>query len=260
MKQSKNSVFSLMVTLFGVPLFLGAEPVAQVISEQPDGATYMRGATYQVSTGMSLMEGDRLETGSSTVILSFADGSLLTAYPGTSLELAEGSNGEVSLQLSRGEILGDASGATSFTVNTKAGTATAADGVFGLVQNETGGDNWSLQVRNLNASVDFVPDTGLNTDDVTVSLLEPGKAVSIPSGEEVVVRGVYNESANVFTLAEDGGTLMAIDSGTVAELREASEQMSSAALPQMTGDPQGEDSPFIIEIPFEDVETASDKG
>lgn len=258
MKRFTKPVFSLFVSLFGAPLFLGAAPVAEVISEQPDGATYMRGATYEVSTGMSLMEGDRLETGNATVILSFADGSLLTAYPGTVLEVDGSSNGAVSLTLSRGEILGDASGMTRFTVMTKAGTTTASGGVFGILQNETGGDNWSLQVRNLNANVDFVPDMGLDGSGVTASLLEPGKTVSIPSGEEVVVRGVYNDSANVFTLTEDGGTLVAIDAGTVAELREASEQMSSAALPEMTDAPQ--QSPVMIEIPFDDVETASDKG
>ncbi|HKJ90718.1 MAG TPA: FecR domain-containing protein [Oceanipulchritudo sp.] len=257
MKRFNKPVFSLSLILFGAPLFLGAAPAAQVISEQPDGATYVRGAAYEVSSGMSLMEGDRLETGNATVILSFADGSLLTAYPGTALEVAGSGNGSVSLTLSRGEILGDASGMTRFTVMTKAGTTTASGGVFGILQSETGGDNWSLQVRNLNATVDFMADMSLNTGDVTASLLEPGKTVSISSGEEVVVRGVYNESANVFTLAEDGGALVAIDAGTVAELREASEQMSSAVLPEMTGGPE---SPVMIEIPFEDVETASDKG
>ena len=257
MKQFKNSLFFLIVSLFVTPLFLGAAPVAQVISEEPDGATYFRGATYEVATGMSLMEGDRLETGDATVILSFADGSLLTAYPGTVLEIAGSANGVVSLDLSRGEILGDASGMRSFAVMTKAGTTTASGGVFGVLQNETGGDNWSLQVRNLNANVDFVPDIGLDAGDVTATLLEPGKTVSIPSGEEVVLRGVYDDTANVFTLAGDGGALVALDAGTVAELREASEFMSSVVLPEMTG---GAESPVIIEVPFEDVETASDKG
>jgi hypothetical protein len=260
MNKLKSSVLAL---LFAAPLYLGAAPIAEVVSESPDGATYLRGGSFEVSAGMSLMAGDRIVAGDSTVVISFGNGSLLTLYPGSSIELTGATAGTIDLELLQGEILADASAVSTFTVATKAGSLSASGGVFGVLQSPGAGDDWTLQVRNLDAEVAFQGDVSLDSGDLTVSLIEPGKTVPVPAGEEVIVRGVYSESEEVFTLTDDGGSLAVIDSGTVAQLREASEQMSSAEVPgtgTTAAGPAPTEGTVIIEIPFQDVETASDKG
>lgn len=263
MKALTKSVLTFLIPVM-VPVFLQGAAVAQVVSEDPDGATYDRGASYGVTVGMELMEGDTISTKGSTLILSLCEGSLITIYPNSEVQLVSGSMGAVSLKLMKGEILGDASAMCEFTVETKVGTATMSDGVYGVVHTASGNQGWGLQVRNLDGSVKFVGGSNLDTSNVSVSLVEPGKEIEIPAGEEMVLQGVYNPSSDVFALLEGGAVIAVLDGQTIGELRSDSERMANAA---RRGPPDQDDSatdstpaPLIIDIPVEDIETASDKG
>jgi hypothetical protein len=249
MKAFTKSFLTILLPVILAPMMQGAT-VAQVVSEQPDGAVFQRGGLYNVSAGINLMEGDVLETKQSTVILSFADGSLMTAYPNTILYL----NGADDVRLGRGELLGDVTYGSRLTVRTMAGNVVARSGVYGVLLSGMG----SVQVRNLDGMVSFTGALSLDTAGLTVSLVEPGKTVNIPAGEEIIVRGTYNDATEVFSLVPDGVVMAMLDADEVAQLREATQEMSSAVLPDTEEVPS--EAPVIIEIPYEDIETASDKG
>lgn len=265
MKALNSRFFKLMtVLLAGSACNLQAAEVARIVFEDPDGAMIRNGPNVVV--GGELGVGDILETNAATVILTVCDGSLLTVYPNTVLQLVAIDGGEVGLSLVRGEILGDSAAGCSFNVENKVGTAMVSDGVFGVLLNEMGGQGWTLQVRNLDGAVTFVGDPKLDTSNLTVSLIEPSEALEIAPGEEIIVRGIYNESADVFSITQGGVLLAEIEEDIVGEMREDSEEMSSIPLDEDDdaddaddGDVGGDDD-VIIEIPYEDIETASDKG
>lgn len=238
------------------PMALQGANVVEVVFEQPDGALYQRGGLYNVNVGLQFMDGDVLQTNDSTVILSVCEGSLLTAYPGTEVEITSTGDGTLSLRLIKGEVLGDVSDDCRLNVATKVGTASITGGVFGVVQNLAGDQGWTMQVRNLDGTVDFIGDPKLDTSAMTVSLIEPNETISIPAGEEIIVRGVYYEATDVFALTQGGAAIASMDPADVDQLREAVQEMSSATLPE----PPPPADPLIIEIPYEDIETASDKG
>jgi hypothetical protein len=248
----KAPIKLILVSLLA-PFAMQAANVAEVVYEEPDGALYVRGGIYTVKVGLQLLEGDILQTNDSTVILSLCEGSLLTAYPNTEVQLALLGDGTVAVKLMSGEVLGDITDDCRLDVRTKVGTATITGGVFAVVQNLAGGQGWTMQVRNLDGQVTFVGDSKLNTNNMTVSLIEPNETIEIPAGEEIIVRGIYSETTDVFTLTQDGAAMAAMEPDQVDQLREAVQQMSSAILPAA-------ELPFIIEIPYEDIETASDKG
>lgn len=257
MKAFTKSVLTFLLPVM-VPVFLNGAGMAQVVSEDPDGATYDRGATYGVSVGMDLMEGDTIKTGGSTLVLSLCEGSLVTIYPGSEVQLVSSGAGMVSLNLMKGEILGDASSACEFSVSTKVGTAKMSGGVYGIVHTSSGQEGWALQVRNLDGKAKFVGGSNLDTSNMTVSMVEPDKEVEIPAGEEMALQGVYNESSDVFALLEGGAVVAILDMQEAANLRsEAGRMAAKARGPQEETDTP---APQVIEIPYEDVETASDKG
>lgn len=251
----KSPVITILLSLLA-PFTLQAANAAEVVYEDPDGALYERGGLYTVKVGIELLEGDVLQTNDSTVILSLCEGSLLTAYPGTEVKLAQLGDGTVSFKLIRGEVLGDVSDDCRLDVGTKVGTASITSGVFGVVQNLAGDQGWTMQVRNLDGTVDFIGDPKLDTSNMTVSLIEPNETISIPAGEEIIVRGVYFEATDVFSLVQGGAALASMDPEDIDSLREAAQNMSSATIPP----PPATTPPVIIEIPYEDIETASDKG
>jgi hypothetical protein len=261
MKSPSKSVVTFLFSILIAPVFLNGAAAAKVVYENPDGATINRDGGTSVSSGMDLMQGDVLDTGNATVILSLCEGSLVTVYPNSVVAISSLSDGSVSLRLSKGEILGDASANCQISVATTVGTASVTNGVFGVLMNSMADSGWTLQVRNLDGSVKFIGDPNLDTSNTTVSLIEPNKEVEIPSGEEVIVRGLYNESAEAFVVSQDGAVLAMLEDSVTGEMRTAAQQMAAAA--GETGTPgaaTGEDAPVIIEIPYEDVETASDKG
>ncbi|NDV62001.1 hypothetical protein G0Q06_06020 [Puniceicoccales bacterium CK1056] len=251
----KTFIKPILFTLLA-PFALQAANVAEVVYEEPDGALYTRGGIYNIEVGQELIEGDILQTNDSTVILSLCEGSLLTAYPGTEVQLALLGDGTVAVKLVRGEVLGDISDDCRLDVKTKVGTASITDGVFGVVQNLAGDQGWTMQVRNLDGEVDFIGDPKLDTSNMTVSLIEPNETINIPAGEEIIVRGIYYESTDIFALTQGGAALASMTSEDIQGLREAVSEMSSAVLPE----PPTPTPPLIIEIPYEDIETASDKG
>jgi hypothetical protein len=258
MNSLSKSVVTFLFPILIAPVVLAG---ATVVYENPDGATLNRDGGVNVSIGMELMQGDVLDSGDATVILSLCEGSLVTVYPNSVVAISSMSDGSVALSLTKGEILGDASVDCQISVATAVGTASVTDGVFGVLMNSMANGAWTLQVRNLDGSVKFVGDPNLDTSNTTVSLIEPNKQIEIPSGEEVIVRGLYNESAEAFVLAEEGAAIALLGDEVSGEMRTAAQQMAAAA--GQGGAPEadaGETAPVIIEIPLEDVETASDKG
>jgi hypothetical protein len=254
----KSSFIALLA-----PLALQAANVAEVVYEEPDGAVYKRGGLYSIEVGLELIAGDLLQTNDSTVILSLCEGSLLTAYPGTEVLFAQMSDGTVAVKLMRGEVLGDISDDCRMDVQTKAGVASVDNGVFGVLQNLAGNQGYTVQVRNLDGKVGFIGDPKLDTTNVAVSLIEPNERIEIAPGEEIIIRGVYYEGTEVFALTQEGASMAAMDADMIDEMREAVQQMSSVVLPEAPG--EGDEPPppppsIIIEIPYEDIETASDKG
>lgn len=260
MKSLSKSVVTFIFPILIAPVLLSGA-VATVVYENPDGATLNRDGGINISSGMELTQGDVLDSGDATVILSLCEGSLVTVYPNSVVTISSMTDGSVSLSLSKGEILGDASADCQISVATAVGTASVTDGVFGVLMNSMAESGWTLQVRNLDGSVKFVGDPNLDTSNTTVSLIEPNKEIEIPSGEEVIVRGLYNETAEAFVLSEEGAAIALLGDDVSGQMRTAAQQMAAAA--GQTGTPEagtGEAAPVIIEIPYEDVETASDKG
>lgn len=262
--KSIKAAFACVSLAVLFPFVLKGASVAQVVSKDPEGAMYTRVQTMPVNVGMDLMEGDILETFNSTLILSLCEGSLLTVYPNSVLHLSRLGYGSASLRLIRGEVLGDSSSGCTFTVETKVGAASISNGVYGVVHHVVG-DDWTLQVRNLDGNVSFVGDLKLDSSNVRASVIEPGKVIQIPAGEEIIVRGVYNEASGVFLLSPEGAIFAALDDQSRGELRGGAQYMSSVyrSFRDGTGpeDEDGDDpEAVIIDIPFVDFETASDKG
>lgn len=261
MKLLTKSVVTFIFPILLAPVLLNGAAVAKVVYENPDGATIVRDGVMNVTSGMDLMQGDILDSGDSTVILSLCEGSLVTIYPNSAVTITGLRDGSVSLSLSKGEILGDASADCQISVSTVVGTASVTDGVFGLLMNDMAESGWTLQVRNLDGSVMFLGDPNLDTSNTTVSLIEPNKEIEIPSGEEVIIRGLYNESAEAFVVSPDGAALAILGNDVSGQMRIAAQQMAAAAGETETPDAAtGAETPVIIEIPHEDVETASEKG
>lgn len=257
MKALIKTVLTFLLPVIAVPAFL--QGAAQVVSEDPDGAILVRGGDYAVTVGLSLMEGDVIESGDSTVIVSFSDGSRLTVYPNSAVRIKGLSEDSATLDLVRGEILGDAMDDSSFTVDTVVGRASVSGGVFGILMNQMG-EGWTLQVRNLDARVSFTGAPDLDTSNVTVSMLEPDEQVDIPTGEEIIVRGIYNEDEEFFALTREGAAIASIDTDTIGQLQEAAQEMSAVEIPGPPVEVPAGDGGVIIDIPYQDVETASEKG
>jgi hypothetical protein len=281
----KSTTITALIALAAMPAVMFAEPVAEVVSESPDGAVYERDGSTPITAGDTLMGGDLLVTNDATVVLAFADGSVMTVSPKSSLKINEKMDGSMELVLNFGEVLGKVPAGVESTVITKIGTTMASNGVFGVLQSQTADETWTLQVRNLNGSVSFLPSQAIDPG-MTVSLLEPGKLIEIAPGEEIIVRGLYNEEEEVFVFAEGEAPVVAVlDNETTFALEQSSEQMASVELPSFAegtstavtatgtegpgqgpgegpsaGPVEGGDSTVIIEIPFGDIEVASDKG
>jgi len=259
MNFAKATYFLRALPLLIAPALLQAQSTAKVVYEEPDGATLLGANVVNVTAGMDLRAGDTINTGDATVILSLCQGSLVTVYPNSEVTITSISGSRVGLSLSRGELLGDSSPSCELSVSTAVGTASISDGVFGILMNRMGDQGWTLQVRNLDGSVSFIGDPNLDTSNLTVSLLEPNKEILIPTGEEIIVRGVYNEADDSFTLTQDG-VIAVLDSDITGEMRSEAETMASSAMEAETPPAEAGQQPVIIEIPLEDVETASDKG
>ena len=272
MKSFTKSVLISFASALALPAFVQAASVAQVLSEDPDGAMLVGASSSSgLVVGSSLSAGDVIATNGATVVIGACDGSLITVYPNSEVTVTAVSANGVTLKLTRGEILGDTTNGCPVTVQNPAGSANISDGVYGVLLNETG-DGWTLQVRNLDGSVNFTAAPTLSTADMQVSLVEPGKTLAIPAGEEMVLRGIYNSDADSFELVRGGAALAVLSDETVAGLQSASSAMSAVgrpddlpardkAVPVLEGTPGGDNAiPVIIEIPWQDVEPASDRG
>jgi hypothetical protein len=276
MKSLKKSVVLSLISAILAPAALLAQG-AQVVAEDPDGGVVVRGgSSMALSSGSALQAGDVVKSNEATVILSLCDGALVTVYPGSEVSLASLGEGVAVLNLTKGELLGDTTSGCAISVANVVGTADISNGVYGVVLTETG-EGYTLQVRNLDGNVTFTGDDQLDISNLTASIVEPGKTLDIPAGEEMIVRGLYNSDSDIFSLVTGGAAMALMSDEVVGELRGASEYMSAVGRPDELPGKGPEDGPpgqdkaadktegtpaedVIIEVPWFDVETASDKG
>lgn len=254
-----SAVLSLILTLLAPSIVVAAE--AQVVAEDPDGSLVVRGgSTMMLDAGDLLREGDVIKTRSSTVVVSVCDGALVTIYPDSEVAITSLSEELAVLNLVKGELLGDTIAGCDVSIANKVGTADISNGVYGVLLNQTG-KGWTLQVRNLDGSVTF---TGGNIDttDITAALVQTGKAINIPAGQQLIISGAYNPSNNVFTPIGGAGALSIIPADVVDQMEDGADNMEDIA-PEWEDSTGGDDTPVdpgLIKVPNENIETASDKG
>jgi len=260
MKLFKISVVLSLITTMLAPAIIAAAE-AQVVAEDPDGSLLVRGgSTMMLDAGDLLREGDVIKTRTSTVVVSVCDGALVTIYPNSEVAVTSLSEEVAVLNLVKGELLGDTVAGCDVSIANKVGTADISNGVYGVLLNQTG-QGWTLQVRNLDGSVTF---TGGNIDttNITAALLQTGKAISIPAGQQLVISGSYNPSTNIFTPIGGAGAISIIPQDVVDQMQDDADKMDDL-VPGWQDSTGGDGTPVdpgLIEVPYEDIETASDKG
>ena len=250
-------ILSLLIAVFATALSHAQPADARVVHEDPDGAQIVRSGTpMALAAGDDLQEADVIKSNDSTVIVSLCDGSLVTIYPDSEVMFTGMQTGMVRLSIMRGEILGDtkADDGCEIAVGTLAGIIDVGSGVYGVLMNESV-DGWTLQVRNLDGSVTFTGDAGLDTSNLTVSLIQPGETTEIPAGEEMIVRGIYDAVTEVFSLISGGASLSILPDDTKDSMIEGADAMQTTE--PTTGKPS---PPVVIEIPWGPIEIASDRG
>ena len=249
MKILKKSVFLSLISFFLAGSAFAA--TAQVVAEDPDGGLILRsGATMTLDAGDLLQEGDQIRTRTATVVVSICDGALVTIYPDSEVIVSSLSDENAVLNLIKGELLGDTIAGCKISIGNKVDTTDISNGVYGVLLNQEG-DSWTLQVRNLDGEVTF---TGGNLlTGAATAILEAGKVVYIPEGEQLTVVGTFNPDSRFFTLADGSGTLSPIPPEIIEEMEEQIDDLRNV-------DPIDPGIPDMIEIPIEDVETASDQG
>ncbi|MEX0324373.1 MAG: hypothetical protein AB3N63_19610 [Puniceicoccaceae bacterium] len=257
----KSVAISLLISIFSCAA-IGAT-LAQVVAEDPNGATITRGGSnLNLQPGNILQEGDVIKSNAATVVISICDGALVTLYPKSELAVVSLSADVATVNLMKGELLGDTITGCAISVDNKVGRADISNGVYGVLLNETG-EGWTLQVRNLDGKVTFTGGEKLDTSNMTVSLVEPGKSLPIPAGEEIIVRGIYDRSTEIFTLVTGGAAIAMLPDSTIGTMRDDASTMASIGRDDEDDDDDGEDpdpDEVFIPIPLEDIETASDKG
>jgi hypothetical protein len=275
MKTFKLSVVLSLFSAILAPAFLSAQG-AMVVAEDPDGGIIVRsGSSMDLSAGSGLQPGDLVKSNGATIVLTLCDGSLITVYPNSEL-LVNTLDDEVAVvSLLKGELLGDTVSGCKISVDNVVGTTDISNGVYGVLLNESTG-GWTLQVRNLDGNVTFTGDDQLDISNLTASIVEPGVTLSIPAGEEMIVRGVYDAGSEIFALSLGGASMAILGDDTISELQKGAEFMTSVGRPDELPGKGAEDIPgkdkakektkgtpaedVILEIPWYDIETASDKG
>ena len=268
---TKSVVLSFFAALMGPALLIGQmASVAQVVHEDPDGALAVRGgASIGLAAGDVLQEGDTLKTNSATLVITLCDGALITLYPESEVTVTSLGAKVAQLKLSRGELLGDTVSGCSIAVMSAAGSARIDNGVYGVLMNESA-EGWTLQVRNLDGSVTFTGGSNLDASNVTASIVEAGKTLEVPAGEEIIVRGVYDPESQMFALTQGGAVMSLLQEETISEMREEAERGRAVGRPDgipgrdviddLDTPARDRSAPQVIELPWEDVETASDPG
>jgi len=263
MKQIANIARTLVLLSTLLPAAMSAQILAQIVYVSSEDAIVEQGDSTIIATaGLALTGRSEIKSNEATVIVSICDGSLITIYPESVVKVDNLQAGVVELVLVSGEILGDNGGNCDISVGTKAGEASITEGVFGVVLNDDGENGWTLQVRNLDGTVTFVGQPNLDTSASIVTLLEPNKIIDIPPGEEFIVRGIYDADSDVFALAQEGVALALISETSFSSMTDDVEFMNAAG-EEWANEQQPEEpapQPEEIEVPFEEFDTASEKG
>lgn len=258
MKSLKLSVVLSLITALLVPA-LSAASNAQVVAEDPDGGLVVRGgSTSGISSGDSLKQGDVVKSNGATLVVSICDGALVTIYPNSEVAVSSLGSDAAVLNLIKGELLGDTISGCSVSIANKAGTADISNGVYGVIMNQTG-QGWTLQVRNLDGNVSFTGSPSLDTSNVTASIVNPGETTSVGAGEEITIRGTFDDN-NVFSLTAGGAVIAGLPDSAINRMSDRAKEMNAIdedAGDDAEGPPPG--PPEFIDLP-EQAETASDHG
>ncbi len=259
MKSIKLSVVLSLITALLVPA-LSAASNAQVVAEDPDGGLVVRGgSTSGISSGDALKQGDVVKSNGATLVVSICDGALVTIYPNSEVAVSSLTSDVAVLNLIKGELLGDTISGCSVSIANKAGTADISNGVYGVIMNQTG-QGWTLQVRNLDGNVSFTGAPSLDTSNVTASIVNPGETTSVGAGEEITIRGTFDDDNNVFSLTAGGAVVAGLPDAAINRMSDRAREMNAI---DEEDDGEGEGPPpgppEFIDLP-EQAETASDHG
>jgi hypothetical protein len=257
MKSLKISVVLSFLTALLAPAMLNAATSAQVVAEDPDGGLLIRsGSVSLLALGDLLKEGDVIKSNAATVVVSICDGALVTLYPNSEVAVSSLNDSAAVLNLVKGEILGDTLSGCTVSVTNKAGTTDISNGVYGLLLSESN-EGWTLQVRNLDGNVNFTGGNNLDVSTATAAIVGPGSTVDVPAGDKLTVRGSYDADTNVFKLVTSSVGGMPDD--VADRMGDVGKEMSGRRDMDTPPDaPVG--PPDVLELPFDDIETASDKG
>ncbi|HSH09397.1 MAG TPA: hypothetical protein VK995_03360, partial [Oceanipulchritudo sp.] len=162
---------------------------------------------------------------------------------------------QAELNLKSGELLGDSISGRSISVTSVVGTTNISNGVFGVLLSSSG-ESWTLQVRNLDGNVTFTGADGLDSSSMAVAIVDAGKSVNVPVGEEFVARGSYNAETDVFALSSGGAVIAMMSDDTTSGMRQQADKMAAFGTTPVAG--QEVPAEVIIEIPWREVETASE--
>lgn len=258
MKSLKISVVLSLITALLVPA-VSAASSAQVVAEDPDGAVVVRGsASKAISSGSTLKQGDVVKSNGATLVVSICDGALVTIYPNSEVAVSSLASDVAVLNLIKGELLGDTISGCSVSVANKAGTADISNGVYGVIMNQTG-QGWTLQVRNLDGNVSFTGSENLDTSNVTASIVNPGETTSVGAGEEITIRGTFDDNNNVFSLTSGGAVIAGLPDEAINRMSDQAKEMNAIDEEDEGGEGPPPGPPEFIDLP-DQAETASDHG
>lgn len=218
-----------------------------------------------VQAGVTMESGSTLETNRSRVVVILANGARVTVAPQSVVNIT--SSG---LELVEGELTGSAPMGSEISVATEMGTTTAYGATFAISLYRMG-EGSTLEIKNTKGMVSFTADVNLGAGDGTVTLVEPGKSTSVAPGEKLIVRATYNPATDSLVLAPQGQAAQqeAIAPEEAQAITQSEQEMSAVQLPDPAEEVVEEATAVAeevteeltaIDIPIEDVETASNPG
>lgn len=262
----KNRRTSILVAIAASSLFAGVLTAQQIVSVSPSGAEYGMGGQFMAAeSGTTLEAGSTLETNQSSVVLVMPDGARAEVAPGAVVNVTS-----TGLELVEGTITGTTPMGVELSVASDLGVTSAYGATFAVTMVRMG-DGSSLEIKNVKGMVSFTADVNLGGDDGTVTVVEPGKTTSVAPGEKLIVRAIYDPQTDRLALAPQGQAAVQepIAPDEAQAIAQSEQEMSAVEMTDPAEEPVTEttetapepiEDPVVIDIPIEDVETASNPG
>ncbi len=260
MKVKKTSLIIAVLPFLSLPVALWSQ---QAISVEPAGAEITaNGRTMDVRSGMDVSSGGMVETNESTVVIARTNGSRVELAPDSRFEITP-----TGIDLKQGNATVTGPMGSQFDVSSEIGVVEGYGATFGVSLN-LAGEMATLEISNVEGMVNFTADVDLDSTEVSATLIEPGKQVSVAPGDKLVIRVIYQEDREVYAIAPQGVAQEQVTPDMAEQITQTGDNISRISVPSVPDEApeevptpaDAEDSPVIIEIPVEDVEIASDPG